>query len=125
MSNVPNNTSECPRCGGGPTTWLCKCEKERTMIDWLIGNDQALFNKWSIVHAASGFLLAVNLTWLTHLTMLPTMLIVFACSIAWEVIEIYIEKARGDTPEGWLNRWAGDHVSVLVGALLGILFKLL
>ena len=97
------------------------------------------FDPWSIVHFASGFVVAVNLIW----QLVPVVLrrrmdkrtaqvsgyslaiavgICLALSVGWEFFEAAIERWQNDSAEPWFNRWITDHVCVVSGAAVGWLF---
>lgn len=82
------------------------------------------FDKWSLVHAMTGFIIGMSTSWL--IAPIPWLIILIAgvLSVGWEILEIHIEKWRGDEPEHWINRWITDHVCVVGGAVLGWLFYL-
>jgi hypothetical protein len=92
-------------------------------MSWFAGQgNKSIVDKWSLVHFLCGFVIGANTRW-WHLSVLSAMLLTTFLAISWELFEMWMEYHTNDPgPEGPLNRWVGDPIFVIGGALLGFVY---
>jgi hypothetical protein len=82
------------------------------------GVDEAVFDRWSIVHfmaggAATGFTVSV----LRLRGWIAVAVSALLWALAWELVEMWMERRRGQRGESWVNRWVGDPIAVTLGGI--------
>lgn len=80
-----------------------------------------MFDRWTVAHVVFWAMIAGWFEW--YAGPLSSTVIVAGSilgSYLWELVEIRRERRRNSGPEEDLNRWVGDPIANVAGAVIGV-----